>query len=895
MNRSSLTLLLLLSATLLVALPRQSSAQSQTGSLVLEVVDADGNSMPDVAITLEGDRLQGIQVRETDEHGRARFAFLPPSTYEAEFEAEGYVTFRRRFAVGLGVAHVESVQMTEGTMTETQIVTGQAGLDLTDSGINYTFSEEKLQNLQIGSANRSYQSALGRAGGVAGGGGNPNVHGATIGENRYLVDGVDTTDPVTGTFGQNLNFDTIEAVEFQTGGFRAESGQATGGIVNVVTKSGSNDFKAIVDMRYRDNGMVDSSDLVLGNGDKAFDNSSPEKFRRIDVTLGGPIKEDKLWYQIGYSDIVSNTQPAGGDAARMYEGTNLLAKLTWQANENHRVALQYTADPADIVNANSGSTVRGDAHRTQEQGADFFSVNYWGQFPNNWNLNMRAGIYESELNSGPAVDSGLPSVINGDNGYLSQNYNDAQFSTRKRDQFAFDLDHQTTSARWHSIKLGLELQDSSFSFERQQPGGATNYVLFGDDEWGANGRIYQRTRLQSAGQNSNEGQVLSMYIQDTWHAMDTLTVDYGLRWDRTTMSDDTGEEIVSFNKFQPRLGIAWDVLGDKRHGLSAHFARYMDPLILTVANAVNKNGDLTIVDRNEEIWGTDYNGDGVLEDTLVEAFSFGGPSGSQTNPDLEATYKDEVTVGYKFAIRSNLSFGARWIWTQTKDIIEDRLDEATGNYVVENVPELTRKYQGLELDVAWEGKRVHLFANWTIAGSKGNVEYTQHLGVDWDFDQVHTLNRYGNLSDDRRHRVKVYGWVDLPKDFQISWDAFFGSGSPYNRLDSVNTPYGSYFIEDRGSRRLPSATNLDFEVRKTWGLGDSQGKITLIASVANALSADSATGVNTNDSYITLDPMQPACDPVTGINCAPNPDSSFEQITAFQGPRNYEFGLRFTW
>jgi hypothetical protein len=549
MNRSLsiLTLLLALAAAILGA--GRAQAQSQTGSLVLEILDADGNPVPNVAVTLEG---------------------------------------------------------------------------------------EKLQNLQIGSGNRSYQSVLGRAGGVAGGG-NPNVHGSTVGENRYLVDGVDTTDPVTGTFGQNLNFDTIEAVEFQTGGFRAESGQATGGIVNVVTKSGSNEFEAILDLRYNDNGLVDSSDLVLGNGNRAFDNGLPQKFRRIDVTLGGPIKDDKLWYQIGWSDIVSNTQPSGADGTRSYTGENRLLKLTWQANENHRVAVQYTADTADIVGANAGTGVRRDAHRTQLQGADFYSVNYWGQFPNNWFLNMRAGMYESNLDSFPTTDGGEPARINGLNGYLSRNYNDAQFSTRTRDQFAWDLEHQTTSKRWHQIKFGMEIQNNDFTFERKQPGNATEYVLGGDDEWGTNGPVYQRTRLVPAGPLSNSGQVLSMYIQDTWHATDQLTVDYGLRWDRTTMEDDTGEEVVDFAKLQPRLGVAWDVFGDKRHAISWTASRYMDPLILTVANAVNKNGDLTIVDRNESIWGVDYDGDGVIEDELVEAFAFGGPSGSSIGDGLSPT------------------------------------------------------------------------------------------------------------------------------------------------------------------------------------------------------------------------------------------------------------------
>jgi hypothetical protein len=77
------------------------------------------------------------------------------------------------------------------------------------------------------------------------------VRGSTIGGNVYLVDGVDSTDPVTATFGTNFVYNAIQEIQFQTGGFNAEFGRATGGIANIVTKSGGNAFSGSFDARYR--------------------------------------------------------------------------------------------------------------------------------------------------------------------------------------------------------------------------------------------------------------------------------------------------------------------------------------------------------------------------------------------------------------------------------------------------------------------------------------------------------------------------------------------------------------------------------------------------------------------------------------------------------------------
>ena len=105
----------------------------------------------------------------------------------------------------------------------------------------------------------------------------------------------------------------------------------------------------------------------------------------------------------------------------------------------------------------------------------------------------------------------------------------------------------------------------------------------------------------------------------------------------------------------------------------------------------------------------------------------------------------------------------------------------------------------------------------------------------------------------------------------------------------------TYYLEPRGSYRDPSFHQLDAEVRKSWSFG-SRGTMQLNVSIRNVLGSQNVPGISTNDTLLSTDPESPGgCDPVTGENCMPNPDSTFGQVTAYQSPRSYELGLRFKW
>ena len=114
---------------------------------------------------------------------------------------------------------------------------------------------------------------------------------------------------MTGTFGTNFNYDAIQEMNFQTGGFEAEFGQATGGIVNLVTKSGGNEFSGSFDIRYRNEQMTE-------NGDHYDRDAQDSLYQSISATLGGPILRDKLWFFASVEKVDTSSSEPGRPVSR---------------------------------------------------------------------------------------------------------------------------------------------------------------------------------------------------------------------------------------------------------------------------------------------------------------------------------------------------------------------------------------------------------------------------------------------------------------------------------------------------------------------------------------------------------------------------------------------------
>lgn len=886
---------LILGTIAILTLAAVGSAASTRGSIRGIVTDDAGAPLPGVTVSVESaEALGGPWVDITGADGAYQISNLPPAPYTLRMELDGFAP-QERPGVTVRVDRTTEVNgsLSPAEVSEAIVVTTEIPvLDPEQTGTERMYSTEYLEKASIGSANRSYQSVLQQTAGVTGGA-NPVVYGSTLGENAWLIDGISTTDPVTSTFGANFNFDAIQEIAFLTGGFDAEYGSATGGVINVVTKSGGNDFSGTVDVRY-------NTDDFYESGDHFDPDEQQTKFLNPGATLGGPIVRDKAWFFTAYEYTDSERTPTGSPTTRNFEGDYFLGKISYQLNESWLGVLKYATDPADIANANAGLLVEPEATRKQEQGGDIFQLNLDAVLTSNLYWDARIGINRQELNSFPnSGDLDTPAHFDDATGISSANYSNAQYSDRDRDEFRSSLTYYADDflGGGHEIKGGLEYNDLFFRTENFTTGGGYSYT----DRSGPRILFYS----PNPGAAEFDGEMVGGFLQDTWRVMPRLTAKLGVRYDQVTFNNDVGTEVADLDKIQPRIGLAWDVFGDAKTIARFSAGRFMHPNALTLPSFTRVDQAPTFryisCSRFGASFGYDpadcqaiFGGDtfeflGFSADTWIMdpdgtdpngfwLFDVFGSEPNEVDPNLDAMYNDQIILSVEHQLAPQTTIEVSYVDKETKDIFEDTCN---GNlptptegadcdfYVMTNLDQLRRDYRGYILRFetrAWD--RLQLVGSYTYADSKASVEYTQNAGADFDVFPVHFRNRYGR--DQGRHDVELNGFVDLPWALTLAFDADYNSGFVWTPVMDAD-PYSIEYVEPRGSREGDDYYQLDLQLTKGFPIGETS--VQLIGSVFNVFSSENVTDV---------------CDDVDGCG-------SFElgEAIEWQDPRRYEVGVRF--
>ena len=299
MSHSRCTFLVLL----VIAFCAASAAIAQTtGDLEGTVVDQNGAPLPGVSVELRSPQLQGTRIAVTDNAGRYRFPVLAPGVYSVTAQLSGFTKVERSgLKVSLGAT--TTIPITIGlSLKEEIVVTSEApAVDTSKTTIGTTATLDSIQRLPLG---RNFASVANL---VAGTGtdvsGNVTVYGATGLENAYIIDGVNTTGVKTGTQAKQLNNEFIQEVEVKTGGYEAEYGASSAATINVVTKSGGNEFRGDV-FGYYDSGSLAANDARTADRSAA---NQGEYFspKRLDVgaDLGGYLVKDRVWFFAAYDRV----------------------------------------------------------------------------------------------------------------------------------------------------------------------------------------------------------------------------------------------------------------------------------------------------------------------------------------------------------------------------------------------------------------------------------------------------------------------------------------------------------------------------------------------------------------------------------------------------------------
>ncbi|MGC4000094.1 MAG: TonB-dependent receptor [Anaeromyxobacter sp.] len=295
------------------------SAQT-TGTIIGVVTDgATGKPVPGAVIIARSPNLQGEQTAVSDDKGNYRIPQLPPGSYVLAVQIDGYkpaersdIVLRLDKTIRANIAVIpEAVQMEEQTVR-----TGSAPVvNIGNAESGAVVAREFVANVPVGRTVESVTATVPAATVDSYGVG---FAGAQSPENAYILDGFNVTDPVYGTFGgnpggqnpqQTLLTNFMQEIDVKTGGFGAEYGRATGGVLNMITKSGSNEFHGSVFANWTPRNLTQPDGQVQGRTGEAigyyYKPSEGSYDLDMGFELGGPIMKDKLWFYAGFAPVVT--------------------------------------------------------------------------------------------------------------------------------------------------------------------------------------------------------------------------------------------------------------------------------------------------------------------------------------------------------------------------------------------------------------------------------------------------------------------------------------------------------------------------------------------------------------------------------------------------------------
>jgi hypothetical protein len=502
---------------------------STTGSIEGTIVDQNGAAVPGATVNVSSPNLISAQSATTDDSGHFRILSLPPGRYTVSVEAagKGFARFEQKnIEVNLSKTSSLDVSLSPGQVGATVNVTDTAGsaIDTTQNTTGTNVSSDQFSNFPTArtvqglytiaptAARSGLRDASGRER-------DPSVGGASGPENNYILDGVNTSDPAFGGAGANLPFEFVQEVEIKTGAYGPEYGKSTGGIFNVVTKSGTHEFHGDA---Y---GYGVTKGLVRGVKNFPFTGAAANGYSEIDagIDVGGPIKKDKLWFfgalnpqrrKNFYLTQTFHTPAENRVTTPFYAG-----KITWAINNRNTFTASTFGDftkvegflaTGALTNASGfGSDIDAFQGTTQTGGHNYaFRLN--STITNNFIAELSGGLHFQRSNTIPVAtdqpliadnfavlrsgavltvtQSGLSSgstntgtldYVDGRGGSLQRGFlrgpGFGLFSTQKRNRYEFNA-HLQNIVGQHTIKYGFEWFKNIYNINTLSSGPDVTYA-----------------------------------------------------------------------------------------------------------------------------------------------------------------------------------------------------------------------------------------------------------------------------------------------------------------------------------------------------------------------------------------------------------------------------------
>ncbi len=635
MSRNLRVLVLGLALSLALAPTIFGQSHATTGVIEGTVVDESGAVLPGVTVTLNNTATGFERVLNTDSRGRFRGLLLPLGPYRVTASLEGFGTMvRDGIDVGLGATVNLQLTLKIADVGEEIVVTGEAPtIESTRTESQVRIDQRTIEGLPNNGRNFMEFTKLTPGATIVQGpdGEELSINGQKGINNNVSVDGADFNNPFFGEQrgGQRppftFNIDAVQEVLVVTEGAPAEYGRSSGGFINVVTKSGTNDVKGSVHAFYKDDGLAEKP--INRDGSRpafAFDQT------QLGFTFGGPAVRDKLFYFFAYDfqegDETKQTDPTridlrlvnffaslgatdeNGPITRTNDADVALAKLDWHASQSNLVTLRASYTFSEQANGTFDVDQWGtSANGGQQDYSHSFTPTVISALSDSL-LNEFRGQYAKEFRprpyDGPTVpgtDRPFPDTAILETGnrfgmpfFLPVIYDDDRVQVN---------DNLSILKGNHSLKVGVEYNEvgSSQTFIGFANGryvflDVDGFIAHATDPTSSPGPVLLFLQFagvggltpEQAGTQTLVQKETALFLQDTWQPTGNITFDFGVRWEMidqpppstppsevfyadfigTTVTTAAGPQrfpsdgvIPDDNVIEPRLALAWSPKG----------------------------------------------------------------------------------------------------------------------------------------------------------------------------------------------------------------------------------------------------------------------------------------------------------------------------------------------
>jgi outer membrane receptor protein involved in Fe transport len=835
------------------------AAQQTTGNISGRIVDDQGAAVPGVTVTGRNAQTGFMRTDVTDAEGIYRLTAVPVGTYDLTAELQGFSRIESKgIVVNVGQTLDINLTLRVAGLQETVTVTGETPLiETSSSSVGGVVDVGRIESLPLNG--RQFANLAATIPGVGLGFHSdptksaqfsPQINGGNGRNVNYQIDGGDNNDDTVGGLLQLFPLEAIQEFNFVTQRFKAEYGRSNGGVMNIVTKSGTNDYRGSFFTMFRDKTLnAKTFSQEIAGLDK-------QDYRRWQFggSFGGPILRDRAHYFAA----VERTQQ---DTSQAVDTRGLFPSEDGVYDTPVRENLFTTKVTSNLTAAQYLSVRYGRNTNSQPYGATLRNApSAWSTSKNRFNslnLNHNWVLGGSRLNefvfqyanfgNNIPLSSTEPWLIFPNGVRRGANPNTPQTTEQTKWQFRDDFSWSVTGmgGLGHDFKVGANWIHEPHLFITFNGGSAPQLTLNAD---ALDATVRQVTFQGGAADVNIPIDLYSVYLQDDWRVNDRLTVNLGLRYDYVDnipidqsantnfqvlqaagaagrfagvpFMEDFGQEPRNDgDNLQPRIGAAYDLNGNGRNIIRAGWGVYTDfgytnaNVLFPALDTAGGHGQVFFVNTPAGILksdGTPFTASDPI--SSIEHLNRVDTSlppllGQVASPRLEQPYTRQTNLGWAHQLDSATALTVDYVRVEGRDInirfrpntqvngVNRLADLALrpnniANRVAVSKGEST--YDGLILGLRRRMSRgFDLSASYTL-GKADSIIGTANDELDQNYiqdvtDPLNPVNHGPSNRTDARHRVSISAVIQAPWGVQVAPFFLYRSALPLFTFEGVDT------------------------------------------------------------------------------------------------------------